>query len=90
MMQMREVPRPEHPRPSFQRPGWVNLNGEWEFGAGESETFGRRIALPFCPQSSLSGIGERVPGDVGLLTFDRQPKVNRYFLREITQTPKKR
>jgi beta-galactosidase/beta-glucuronidase len=40
------------------------LNGEWEFGAGDSETFDRRIVVPFCPQSELSGLGLRVPGDV--------------------------
>jgi len=40
------------------------LNGEWEFGAGDSETFDRRIVVPFCPQSELSGLGLREPGDV--------------------------
>ncbi|HEU5315143.1 MAG TPA: glycoside hydrolase family 2 TIM barrel-domain containing protein [Chloroflexota bacterium] len=25
------VPRPEHPRPDFQREHWVNLNGRWRF-----------------------------------------------------------
>jgi beta-galactosidase/beta-glucuronidase len=58
------VPRPEYPRPSFRRQSWVNLNGEWEFGAGDSEKFDRRILVPFCPQSDLSGIGVRVPGDI--------------------------
>ena len=61
---MRGVPRPEYPRPSFRRRSWINLNGEWEFGAGGSETFDRRILVPFCPQSDLSGLGVRVPGDV--------------------------
>ena len=23
------MPRPEYPRPQFERAGWVNLNGEW-------------------------------------------------------------
>src|SRR5262249_49160293 len=56
-------PRPEYPRPDFRREEWVNLNGEWEFGAGEKPVFDRRILVPFCPQSQLSGIGE-APGDV--------------------------
>ena len=64
MMDMHGVPRPEYPRPSFRRRDWVNLNGEWEFGAGDSETFDRRIVVPFCPQSELSGLGLREPGDV--------------------------
>ena len=42
----------------------MNLNGEWEFGAGPSQTFGRTILVPFAPQSELSGVNMRVPGDV--------------------------
>lgn len=64
MMDMRGIPRPEYPRPRFRRRGWVNLNGEWEFGSGDSETFDRRIVVPFCPQSALSGLNLRAPGDV--------------------------
>ena len=26
------IPRSEHPNPQFERAGWVNLNGEWDFG----------------------------------------------------------
>jgi beta-galactosidase/beta-glucuronidase len=55
--------RAEYPRPTFQRDAWVNLNGEWEFGAGDEPRFDRRILVPFCPESELSGIGE-LPGDV--------------------------
>ena len=25
------IPLPEHPRPDFERPAWVNLNGKWQF-----------------------------------------------------------
>ena len=56
-------PRPEYPRPNLRRPRWLDLNGEWEFGAGAQPSFERRILVPFCPESELSGIGE-VPGDV--------------------------
>ena len=56
-------PRPEYPRPAFRRADWINLNGEWEFGAGADPTFDRRILVPFCPESEMSGIGE-LPGDV--------------------------
>ncbi len=48
----------------LRRKHWVNLNGEWEFGAGASRRFDRRITVPFCPQSELSGIGDKNPGDV--------------------------
>jgi beta-galactosidase/beta-glucuronidase len=64
MREMHGVPRPEYPRPSFRRPEWFNLNGEWEFGSGDSRTFDGRIVVPFCPQSELSGVGLQVPGDV--------------------------
>jgi beta-galactosidase/beta-glucuronidase len=59
----RELPRPEYPRPRLRRREWVNLNGEWEFGAGPEPRFDRRILVPFAPQAELSGIGERNPGD---------------------------
>jgi beta-galactosidase/beta-glucuronidase len=42
----------------------VNLNGEWEFGSGESRKFDQRIMVPFAPQSQLSGIREWEPADV--------------------------
>lgn len=58
------TPRPEYPRPRVRRDRWVNLNGEWEFGAGPVPRFDRRILVPFAPQASLSGIGERSPGDL--------------------------
>ena len=35
------MPRPEYPRPQFERAGWVNLNGEWtcsfDFGGSGME-----------------------------------------------------
>ncbi len=52
-------PRPEYPRPSFRRREWQSLNGEWEFGAGETARFDRAIQVPFCPESRLSGLGFR-------------------------------
>ncbi|KIL40011.1 glycoside hydrolase family 2 [Gordoniibacillus kamchatkensis] len=63
------LPRPEYPRPQFVRNEWINLNGEWEFEFDDARTgeregwhrgapLSRRITVPFCPQSKLSGIGE--------------------------------
>lgn len=61
-------PRPEHPRPQFQRTTWLNLNGTWNFAidsgqSGEAKGWhqnptdlDRAITVPFCPESSLSGI----------------------------------
>jgi beta-galactosidase/beta-glucuronidase len=66
---MAEQFRKEYPRPQFERAAWLNLNGEWEFdyddaGVGDREKwyikhdFSKRIQVPFCYQSALSGVGE--------------------------------
>jgi hypothetical protein len=49
--------RPEHPRPDFERPQWMTLNGKWEFGF--SDKLGRTINVPFCWESELSGIADK-------------------------------
>ena len=62
------IPRPEHPQPQWERENWENLNGEWEFefdfgmSAKErelwkKEKFEHTIIVPFCPESTLSGLG---------------------------------
>ena len=45
------------PRPDFVRNEWETLNGTWEFSF-EEPVFDRQIQVPFCYQSSMSGIGE--------------------------------
>lgn len=60
------VPRAEYPRPQFRRDDWLCLNGPWQFeiDAGDSglarglltRELAQRIVVPFCPESSLSGI----------------------------------
>lgn len=62
------IPRPEHPNPQFERKNWISLNGEWQFYIDNGESgeerglyhpdtvFDSKILVPFCPQSSLSGI----------------------------------
>ncbi len=72
-----DVPRPEYPRPRLRRERWHNLNGPWAFGfddddrgiaerwyAGSAAHLDRRITVPFCYQSELSGIDDRTPHDV--------------------------
>jgi len=65
-----DIPRPEYPQPQFQREQWMNLNGRWEFAFDDSnrgleenwaagaKKFDRGITVPFCFESSLSGIGD--------------------------------
>ena len=65
---MNSIPRPEHPCPQFRRKDWINLNGTWTFtldpgrtgheqGFASSRGFRRKILVPFCPESRLSGVG---------------------------------
>lgn len=65
--------RPEHPNPQFKRENWMNLNGIWKFAfdfgcsgmekklylsqADAAAQYPLEINVPFCPESSLSGIG---------------------------------
>jgi hypothetical protein len=65
---MGAIPRPEHPRPQFHRDTWLNLNGQWNFAfdfdlvgleqgwAKDPSGFDKKIIVPFCPESKLSGI----------------------------------
>lgn len=63
------IPRSEHPNPQFERSNWLNLNGEWEFEIDQSKSglerklyeadkLNSKIIVPFCPESTLSGVGE--------------------------------
>ncbi len=54
----------DHPRPHLKRSRWIDLGGEWDFGAGPSPRLDRRIRVPYCPQSELSGVHVIDPGDV--------------------------
>lgn len=62
------TPRPEYPRPQFERQRWLCLNGTWDFALGDASdkaggaprrAFDRTIIVPFAYQSRLSGIGDR-------------------------------
>ena len=61
-------PRSEYPRPNLVRRDWICLNGEWDFTIDNSISgeyrdykgayeFDKKIIVPFCPESVLSGIG---------------------------------
>ncbi|MDD3039358.1 glycoside hydrolase family 2 protein [Bacteroides sp.] len=62
-----DIPRPEYPRPQFERTDWVNLNGAWTYefdfdNSGEKRNLpttnglSKTIIVPFCPESKLSGV----------------------------------
>lgn len=63
-----KIYRQEHPNPQWEREEWRTLNGEWEFDFDfgksardrklyESGALSKKINVPFCPESKLSGIG---------------------------------
>ena len=59
-----------HPRPQLVREQWTSLDGAWAFAydddgrgiehgwASGAVEFGRRITVPFAPESAASGIGD--------------------------------
>lgn len=59
--------RNEYPRPQFMRDDWICLNGIWSYefdfsdsgrsrGMTNSQGFGKKILVPFCPESKCSGV----------------------------------
>ena len=63
------IPRNEHPNPNFKRNDYIILNGQWDFeldpgNSGKERKlfdadaqFSKKINVPFCPESELSGVG---------------------------------
>lgn len=67
---MPEIPLPEHPRPDFEREGFINLNGPWKItfdavtaengiNSGDFTSFGEEITVPFPWGSPLSGVEDK-------------------------------
>ncbi|MDF2540370.1 MAG: glycoside hydrolase family 2 [Herbinix sp.] len=62
--------RTEYPRPQFERKDWLNLNGTWDFEFDDDNVslqehwekdckkLSKKIQVPFCFESELSGIGD--------------------------------
>ncbi len=53
----------EYPRPQMQRSEWMNLNGLWNYkvlakGQSSPSEFDGKILVPYCLESSLSGVGK--------------------------------
>ena len=66
--QLQGTPWQEYPRPQMKRDSYVNLNGWWEFTAAwEMPThYDKKIQVPFCPESLLSGIHQHFEEGIGL------------------------
>ena len=70
-MAVADTPRPEYPRPQFERADWQNLNGTWtytfDFGRSGSQRdfknskgFDGKITVPFAPESKLLALEENM------------------------------
>ena len=59
------IPWNVHPRPQMKRDSCIILNGEWDFSTTDP-VFDRKILVPFCPESMLSGIREHFPEGTAL------------------------
>lgn len=58
----------QYPRPQMVRSQWMNLNGLWDYAiipreAAGPKSFEGKILVPFCVESSLSGVGKKVLPD---------------------------
>ena len=74
---------PEYPRPQLVREGWMNLNGLYDYavtphGAQQPERFEGQILVPFCIESSLSGVERALKPDE-LLWYRRTFELSEAF-----------
>lgn len=65
----------DYPRPQLEREHWQNLNGLWQYairhrGGTIPATYDGNIMVPFCVESSLSGVMKTV-GDTKELWYQR-------------------
>ncbi len=70
----KECPLKEYPRPQLVRDSYLSLNGKWDFEMSKNEqiplSFSKTIIVPYCVESTLSDICERI--EVGTYLFYRK------------------
>lgn len=59
------TPWERYPRPQMRRDSYINLNGIWDLTVTDTPErpvcYDRKILVPFCPESTLSGVEEHFP-----------------------------
>ena len=72
---LKNPPWQAYPRPQMKRDNYVNLNGVWDFFVSDSPalpgSYDQTILVPFCPESSLSGVKKHFP-EGSFLFYRRQ------------------
>ncbi len=68
-----------YPRPTMERPEWMNLNGEWDYAitplkSSRLQSFDGKILVPFPVESQLSGV-ERTVGPDSVLWYARKFRI---------------
>jgi len=82
---MGDIPWAVYPRPQMKRDSFFCLNGMWDFEAQKEDKipkiFGRKILVPFAPESALSGIDE-VFEEGSYLFYKREFSLPRGFIKD--------
>ena len=78
LLRTEQTPWTVYPRPQMRRGSYVNLNGMWEFSVADTH---KSIRVPFCPESTLSGVGEHF-AEGATLTYRRTFALPEGFTRE--------
>ena len=65
---LKGTPWTVYPRPQMRRESYLNLNGPWDFSVNYEKK--GQIRVPFCPESTLSYIGEHFD-EGSLLCYNR-------------------
>ncbi len=72
-----EIPHSYHPKPQMKRDSFTCLNGKWSFKVVRhgKEAYNGEIAVPFPPESELSGVG-RITKKGDTLIYERKFDAN--------------